>query len=75
MNIDNNISGIYSIFNIINNKQYVGSSKNIRRRIKEHYRDLQNNKHHSQPLQNAWNKYGKYSFEFKMEVVQAYLNA
>lgn len=70
----NNICGIYSIFNIINNKQYVGSSKNIRRRIKEHYRDLQNNKHHSQPLQNAWNKYGKYSFEFKILEITDNLN-
>lgn len=57
-------SGIYMIVNVINNKCYIGSTKNFRKRKYEHFKDLINNKHHSQHLQNAYNKYGKESFHF-----------
>ena len=50
-------SGIYQIYNPINNKRYIGSSINIQRRLKEHKRNLRGGYHHNQHLQNAWNKY------------------
>lgn len=56
--------GVYSIINIINNKQYIGSSRKIESRWKAHIRLLNNNNHHSQHLQNAWLKYGEHNFKF-----------
>lgn len=62
--------GIYMILNTTNNKCYVGSSKEIYQRKRRHIKDLQKNVHHSQHLQNAWNKYGENSFIFiKLEEV------
>lgn len=60
------ISGIYAIRNTTNNKQYVGSSANIRIRQKLHVNVLIRNKHHSIVLQRAWNKYGRDAFEFQI---------
>lgn len=59
-------SGIYSIINIENNKQYIGSSINIGKRIKEHIRRLNKNIHHSIKLQRSWNKYEEKSFKIKV---------
>jgi len=58
--------GIYKIANILNNKVYIGSSNNIYSRFKDHKTLLRNNKHHSNHLQNAWNKYGEENFEFNI---------
>lgn len=58
--------GIYKIVNTINNKIYIGSAKNIKKRWSAHKSDLNKNKHHSRYLQNAWNKYGKDSFIFEI---------
>lgn len=58
-------SGIYKIVNIKNNKIYIGSSKNIENRWKEHTTSLRRNKHINCILQRAWNKYGEDSFEFQ----------
>lgn len=38
------------------------------RRIKTHYRQLKNNKHHSVYLQNSWNKYGENCFRLEIVV-------
>jgi len=56
------VSGVYCIENAINGKMYIGSSKNLYSRSGWHRNSLQNNKHHNQHLQNAWNKYGEESF-------------
>lgn len=62
------MSGIYQIYNPINNKRYIGSSINVERRLKEHLRNLKNNKHSNVYLQNAYNKYGdKLQFQFLEE--------
>lgn len=45
--IPNNISGVYSIVNSLNNNRYIGSSKDIRSRIYQHHYNLEKNKHHS----------------------------
>jgi group I intron endonuclease len=57
-------SGIYQIKNIINNHIYIGSSKDVSKRIIVHRSSLNRNKHHSQYLQRAWNMYGEDKFEF-----------
>ena len=46
--------GVYSIKNTINNKEYVGSTSNIRTRIKTHIGRLHNNKHVNKSLQHDW---------------------
>ncbi len=58
--------GIYKIENKVNGKIYIGSSKNIENRWKKHKYDLRSNNHHSEHMQNAWNKYGKENFIFKI---------
>ena len=60
------ISGIYEIRNILNNKVYIGSSKDVYERWKKHKNDLKNNNHHSEHLQHAWNKYGENNFKFSI---------
>lgn len=60
------MTGIYRIRNIINNKCYYGSAKNIKKRWKRHINDLNNNKHHSIILQRSWNKYGIDNFIFEI---------
>lgn len=64
--------GIYYIKNIINNKLYIGSAIKIKERWRRHKKDLRKGKHHSKPLQRAWNKYGEKSFTF--EILQEVIN-
>jgi group I intron endonuclease len=59
-------SGIYKITNLINNKCYIGSSVNCKDRIRRHESDLIRNKHHSQRLQNSFNKHGINNFSFEI---------
>jgi group I intron endonuclease len=57
-------SGIYGIKNIVNNKIYVGSALNIKKRWYEHKYKLKYNKHANKHLNDACNKYGINNFEF-----------
>ncbi len=59
-----NVSGIYTITNMINNKKYVGQSDNLERRFRHHKNELRGNRHHNQHMQRAWNKYGEENFSF-----------
>ena len=59
-----NIGGVYKIINKINNKYYVGSTSNFKKRWNQHIKLLNRNKHKNDYLQNVWNKYGEKSFEF-----------
>lgn len=56
-------SGIYKIQNKLNGKIYIGSSKNITKRIQRHKRILKSGDHHNVYLQRSYNKYGDI-FEF-----------
>lgn len=58
--------GIYKITNLVNKKIYIGSSSNLKTRIKTHKNNLNKNKHINQYLQNAWNKYGEENFMFEI---------
>lgn len=57
-------SGIYCIINIVNNKVYIGATKNLADRKSQHFSELRNNKHPNEYLQNSWNKYGEENFAF-----------
>lgn len=57
-------SGIYKIVNKLNNKYYLGSSKNFHVRKLKHFNELRKGKHHNIYLQRAFNKYGEENFEF-----------
>lgn len=54
--------GIYIIECLLNGKWYVGSSKNIKGRWKQHLRRLRKNTHHNIYLQRSFNKYGEDAF-------------
>ena len=58
------ISGIYCIINLKNNKRYIGSSKNIRTRLWTHRAELRHNNHPNNHLQKAWNKYTEINFDY-----------
>lgn len=57
-------SGIYKIVNLINNKIYIGSSKNLQHRKRQHFSDLRLNKHRNEHLQRSYNKHGLENFSF-----------
>ena len=56
--------GIYMILNLVNNKCYVGSSKNIKSRKYQHTKELRDGVHHNSHLQASWNRYGEDKFLF-----------
>lgn len=56
-------SGIYMIRNMVNNKCYIGQSKNVDRRLKEHMSKLKRGSHPNTHLQYAYNKYGPEAFD------------
>jgi hypothetical protein len=58
--------GIYLITNLINNKVYIGQSKNVYRRGIYHRFELNHNKHSNSHLQYSFNKYGKENFSFSI---------
>lgn len=62
--------GIYRIYNTINDRSYIGQSTDIKRRLQEHYRmlNLLTQSHHSDKLQEDWDKYG--ADVFRAEVVE-----
>jgi hypothetical protein len=59
-----NVCGVYKIVNLVNNKFYIGSTKNIRERLWKHRALLRHNRHHNPHLQNSWNKYGEDNFDY-----------
>ena len=60
------ICGIYKITCKINNRIYIGSSKNIMQRWKEHKQKLNKNIHDNMFLQRDWNRYGEDNFIFEI---------
>lgn len=61
------MQGIYQIRNIKNNKLYIGSSKDIEKRWKQHLAQLKKGNHHSSKLQNSYNHAkDKNIFEFSV---------
>lgn len=67
--------GIYVIENIVNNKKYVGKSKNVYKRIHQHVSDiliLERNYNENPHLLNSVNHYGLNNFKYYIveEIVQ-----
>lgn len=58
LNIPLHSSGIYIIFSNIDNKFYIGSAINLRRRKSEHFSHFLKNNHNNCFLQRHYNKYG-----------------
>jgi len=56
--MENDISCIYKITNLIDNKIYIGSTKNLRKRKIKHISKLNLNYHHNSFLQKDYNTYG-----------------
>ena len=65
-NNDFNKCGIYSITNLIDGKQYVGSTINFKRRFRQHKQALQTNRHYNKHLRRAVKIYGLEFFEFNI---------
>ncbi len=60
-----NMKGIYLIKNLKTDKVYVGSSVKLEAREQRHFKNLSNGNHHSNKLQNSYNKHGEDSFIFE----------
>jgi len=58
--------GIYQILHTESQKRYIGSSKNISKRLSHHKWSLKNKKHYNDYLQKIYNKYGAEAFEFSV---------
>lgn len=58
--------GVYEWYNRTTCKSYIGSSIDLKQRESKHIRQLRANKHTNGHLQNAFNKYGESSFEFRV---------
>ena len=56
--------GVYKIENTDNGKLYIGSSKNVSKRLKDHKYNLRRGKHYNIILQRAWDKHGENAFRF-----------
>jgi len=61
-----NKHGIYIITNSINNKIYIGSAVNLKKRYRAHLKDLETKKHHSPTLQYFVNKYSIDTLTFSL---------
>ena len=65
------LMGIYYIKNLTDNKYYVGSSKNIDKRLKTHKQHLLKGCHNCRVLQKDFDRLGLEHFEFNtLEVIQ-----
>ena len=56
------ICGIYKIQNKVNGKVYVGASRNIKARFRQHKSTLRNNVHICKELQSEYTEYGEDQF-------------
>lgn len=56
--------GVYAIVNLLNNKKYIGSTRKLRKRFRQHFNDLYKGTHVNSILQRAYNKYGAEHFGF-----------
>lgn len=65
-NIPWNTVGIYGIRSILRDKWYIGQSKDVRKRLRDHLYMLRKNRHHNPHLQAHFNKYGETDFQVRL---------
>ncbi len=61
---------LYKIINLSNNMIYIGCTKNINQRIKNHLYNLCKNNHENKILQKDWNFFGYDYFDF--EIIESF---
>lgn len=59
---DLDLSGVYGIKVKPGEQYYIGSSKCMARRLRSHFRHLEEGRHYNDKLQAAWDWYGKDAF-------------
>lgn len=59
-------TGIYKIENVRNGRIYIGSAVSIKKRWREHDRQLESGIHHSRFMQRCYKKHGKDVFKFSV---------
>lgn len=59
-------SGIYKITNTINEKVYVGQSKNLNTRFTNHLYRINRGEHHNEHLQRSFDKHGEDKFVYEI---------
>lgn len=69
ISFENDRAGIYRIDCIASGKFYIGSSKYLYRRFKDHSSYLRKGKHCNQRLQRSYDKYGPENFTYTVLVV------
>src|SRR3954465_5124396 len=57
-------TGIYFILNKMSNRLRIGQARGIYHRMQTHYGQLQSGSHTNRALQEDWNAFGEYNFEF-----------
>lgn len=57
--------GIYRIVNTVTERTYLGSSIDVRRRLRVHRRDLRCGTHANHHLQGSWKRHGEAAFVFE----------
>jgi group I intron endonuclease len=60
--------GIYRIKNFFTHQFYIGSSKDIERRIRQHFSALRHNRHENLPLQDSF--YNSKEFAFSWDILE-----
>ena len=73
--IDISRAGVYQITNIVNNKKYIGSASNMKRRWQNHKAMLRHDWHYNKHMQNAWNSVGESMFRFEPLLICEYEDA
>lgn len=61
------LSGIYKITNLANNKIYIGQSKNIWLRRKQHFMALREGRHENRAMQADWKNFSRF---FRFDLVE-----
>lgn len=57
-------NGVYMIHNTLKDKKYIGSTKDINRRIQTHKRELQMGSHNNRAMQKDYNEAGPHRFKY-----------